>query len=92
MAPPNCMHYIVAGRVQGVFYRASACAEAQRMGLTGWVRNRADGKVEAVACGDAEGLAQFAAWLRRGPPEAEVTEVLSDMCADPGCAGFSIRR
>ncbi len=82
----------MAGRVQGVFYRASACAEAERLGLRGWVRNRPDGRVEAVACGDAEGLAQFAAWLRRGPAEAEVTEVISDACEDPGCAEFSIHR
>jgi acylphosphatase len=88
----RCLHYIVAGRVQGVFYRASACEAAQRLGLTGWVRNRADGRVEAVACGDAEGLSQFAAWLRRGPAEARVTEVQADACDDPGCADFSIRR
>ena len=78
--------------MQGVFYRASACEVAKHLGLRGWVRNRSDGRVEAVACGDAEGLAQFAAWLRRGPAEAEVTEVISDVCADPGCAEFSIRR
>ena len=92
MGQSSCMHYIVMGRVQGVFYRASAVATAQRLGLAGWVRNRSDDSVEAVACGDAEGLAQFAAWLRRGPPEAEVTEVKAEVCADPGCAGFSIRR
>ncbi len=78
--------------MQGVFYRASACEVAKRLGLRGWVRNRSDGRVEAVACGDAEGLMQFAAWLQRGPAEAKVTEVMSDVCEDPGCAEFSIRR
>ena len=86
------MQYIVAGRVQGVFYRASACEVAKCLGLTGWVRNLADGKVEAVACGDTEGLTQFAAWLRRGPAEAKVTEVKSNVCENPGVADFSIRR
>ncbi len=78
--------------MQGVFYRASACEVAKRLGLRGWVRNRSDGRVEAVACGDVEGLMQFAAWLQRGPAEARVTEVMSDVCEDPGCAEFSIRR
>lgn len=87
-----CRRYLVAGRVQGVFYRASACAEAERLGLRGWVRNLSDGRVEAVACGDAEGHTQFAAWLWRGPEEAKVTQVLSEVCEDPGCVGFSTRR
>jgi acylphosphatase len=87
-----CVHYNVAGRVQGVFYRASACEVAQRLGLTGWVRNLPDGEVEAVACGDAATLAQFAAWLRRGPEEALVTEVKSKACEDMGYVGFAIRR
>lgn len=87
----QCRHYIVAGRVQGVFYRATACKVAQRLGLTGWVRNLADGRVETVACGDVDSLAQFAAWLRRGPAEAQVTEVKSEIGEDPGCADFSIR-
>lgn len=92
MVSRSCMHYVVAGRVQGVFYRASACEVATRLGLTGWVRNLADGKVEAVACGDADRLAQFTAWLRRGPAEAKVLEVKSNVCEDSGCADFSIRR
>ena len=88
----RCLHYIVTGRVQGVYYRASACEAAQRLGLTGWVRNRADGRVEAVACGEDEALAQFAAWLRRGPAQANVTEVQTGACEDPGCADFIVRR
>ena len=88
----HCRHYIVAGRVQGVFYRASACEVAKRLGLSGWVRNRPDGDVEAIACGDVDSLTQFAAWLRRGPAEAEVSAVTSDECEAPGCTDFSVRQ
>ena len=87
----RCMHYIVTGRVQGVFFRASASETAQRLGLTGWVRNRSDGNVEAVACGDAKALEQFVAWLRRGPLDARVTEVKSEEWEDPGCTDFGVR-
>ena len=92
MTAPVCMHYIVAGRVQGVFYRASACAVAKRLGLAGWVRNLPDGRVEAVACGDTEGLTQFAAWLWQGPAQAEVTQVAQAPVEDTCCSDFVIRR
>lgn len=67
--------YRVEGRVQGVYFRASAHAEATRLGLTGWVRNLPDGAVEAVACGTPGQLAAFEAWLWRGPARAKVTHV-----------------
>jgi len=67
--------YLIAGRVQGVFYRASARAEALRLGLTGWVRNLPDGRVEAWAMGPEDTLGAFETWLRRGPPRARVMEV-----------------
>ncbi len=75
MTSADCRHYLVSGRVQGVFYRASAQAEGQRLGLDGWVRNLADGRVEAVACGDAEMLERFESWLRQGPTFARVSAV-----------------
>lgn len=70
-----CRRYRIAGLVQGVYYRASARAEAARLGVTGWVSNLPDGRVEVTACGTAEQLAVFEAWLRRGPPRAAVREV-----------------
>ncbi|RTZ60280.1 MAG: acylphosphatase [Gammaproteobacteria bacterium] len=73
MTSADCRHYLVSGRVQGVFYRASAQAEGERLGLDGWVRNLPDGRVEAVACGDAEMLERFESWLRKGPAFARVT-------------------
>ena len=65
----------VTGRVQGVGFRWSAIHEARRLGLRGRVRNAADGSVEVEAAGSAGALAEFLAWLSRGPPGAWVTGV-----------------
>jgi acylphosphatase len=66
----------IEGLVQGVGYRAAMQDRAQRLGVTGWVRNRRDGSVEAVAQGSAETLERFVAWARQGPSAARVTSVL----------------
>jgi acylphosphatase len=66
---------VVRGYVQGVGYRIFALREAQRLGLTGWTRNRPDGAVEVVAEGEEEALRQYLARLERGPSEAEVAHV-----------------
>lgn len=71
----------VVGMVQGVGYRYALEREASRLGLTGWVRNRRDGSVEAIAQGPAESLDALAAWARRGPPAARVTEVTATPAA-----------
>lgn len=70
-----CRHYHVFGRVQGVWYRGSARDQAQRLGLSGWVRNCADGSVEIVACGSPEALEKFKSWLHEGPSAARVERV-----------------
>jgi acylphosphatase len=62
----------IFGHVQGVFYRNWAVAEARALGLKGWIRNRTDGSVEALAFGAAEAVEAFIATCREGPPAASV--------------------
>jgi acylphosphatase len=66
---------LVTGRVQGVFYRASAQEEGLRLGLAGEVRNLPDGSVEAIVEGERRVVDEFTAWCRRGPPAARVEGV-----------------
>jgi acylphosphatase len=73
--PPVSRHFTITGSVQGVGYRWSMVAEATRLGLDGWVRNRRDGSVEALARGDETALALLAEWTRRGPAGAVVQAV-----------------
>lgn len=66
---------IVEGRVQGVFFRHHTYEMAFRLGVKGWVKNRRDGRVEAVFEGDQERVDQMIQWCHRGPSEAQVTKV-----------------
>jgi acylphosphatase len=70
-----CKKCLVGGRVQGVFYRATAARRAQELGLTGYARNLADGRVEVLACGDAQAVKAFVSWLWIGSSAAKVTSV-----------------
>lgn len=74
-------HLLITGLVQGVGYRYSMAREAQRWGVTGWVRNRAEGSVEAVIEGEPEALAAMINWARRGPSGAEVEHVAVELAA-----------
>lgn len=76
MADNLCKHYWVSGKVQGVWFRVSTKKEADKLGVTGWVRNVADGRVEVLACGTALQLMQLETWLRQGPDLARVDELL----------------
>jgi len=67
--------YIVRGKVQGVWFRASTRDVALRLGLAGHARNLADGGVEVFAAGDADAIARLQAWLHEGPPLARVDAV-----------------
>jgi acylphosphatase len=74
----------VAGRVQGVGFRFHTEREARRQGITGWVRNRADGTVELVAEGPRDALERLLAWCRQGPPQARVARVETHWSAASG--------
>jgi acylphosphatase len=73
----------ISGLVQGVGFRYSMVEEARVLGLSGWVRNRRDGTVEAVVDGPPEAVNAILAWARRGPPGARVTDVqIADVPGD----------
>ncbi len=69
------IHLVVRGRVQGVYFRASAQREARRLGLTGWVKNRNDNAVELVAEGEEDQVKDFLSWAQHGPSSARVDKV-----------------
>ncbi len=83
--------FLVGGRVQGVFFRASTRDQALRLGLRGYARNLADGRVEVLAIGPVDALEQLAAWLQHGPPLAQVESLLRlEADVDDASAGFEI--
>ncbi len=83
-----CVRCLVAGRVQGVFFRASIRNLAERLGISGSARNLPDGRVEVVACGRPEAVVQLREWLRKGPPGARVTGLSCELLPDLGSQGF----
>ncbi|HED16618.1 MAG TPA: acylphosphatase [Gammaproteobacteria bacterium] len=86
-----CRLCVVSGRVQGVFFRASARAEAGRLGVQGWVRNETDGTVRLLVCGDSEVVDQLCSWLNTGPATARVTGVSCESRPyDESLSGFRI--
>ena len=67
-----CRRFMVSGKVQGVFFRASTARQAEQLQLRGWAKNLPDGRVEVLALGSAAAVGQLADWLRQGPPRARV--------------------
>lgn len=84
-----CVRCTVAGQVQGVFFRASTREEALGLGLTGHVHNLPDGRVEVTACGEPEAIGRLREWLRRGPPQAQVTGIACETIAYSPMQGFT---
>lgn len=81
---------VIAGRVQGVGFRHWMAAQARRMGVAGWVSNRADGKVEALVDGPADAVEELLRACRRGPTGAEVREIEEELAEPVESPGFSI--
>jgi len=86
-----CMHLVVSGRVQGVWFRRFTQEQARSNGVTGWVRNLADGRVEAMLCGEERAVRHVEAWLNRGPDSASVTSVDARDVPLERFEGFEIR-
>ncbi len=85
-------HVYVAGQVQGVFFRDSTREKAEQLGLTGWVKNLPDGRVEALFEGPSERIREMIRWCEKGPPHAEVENVDSQFEVSEGdLTSFEVR-
>lgn len=92
MPERSCLHILVDGVVQGVGFRYFTERTARRYGLSGWVRNLPDGRVEVEVEGEAGVLNAFLGDVRRGPPHARVTDVRVDRRSPTGqVEGFEVR-
>lgn len=87
----DATHVTITGRVQGVWFRGWTVEQARSLGLSGWVRNRRDGSVEAVFSGDAATVREMIVRCNQGPPAARVDEVRSHACDDPNLSSFEAR-
>ncbi|MBS99489.1 MAG: acylphosphatase [Oceanospirillaceae bacterium] len=85
-----CMHLVISGRVQGVWFRRFTQEQAQANNVSGWVRNLSDGRVEALLCGDERSVRHVEAWLNRGPELANVTHVAADPRPYEPFSGFDV--
>lgn len=87
-----CKHYVISGRVQGVFFRQGTLEQAKELNLTGWVRNLNNGDVECLVCGDSEAVDNMEQWLKQGPPAAQVQQLKSKSLAWEKHDSFEIKR
>ncbi len=85
------LHIIIKGKVQGVFYRDSAKKQADKLGLTGWIANTADGNVEITVSGNNHELDQFIQWCKLGSDKSEVENVNFETIDDIHFSKFSIK-
>ncbi len=85
-----CYRCLIGGQVQGVFFRAATREQAMRLGLTGYARNLADGRVEVVVAGEIAAVAQLRDWLRTGPTMARVTGLVYEPLDYQPHSGFMI--
>ena len=87
-----CKKCVVGGRVQGVFYRATAAHRARELGVRGYARNLPDGRVEVLACGDEPSVSTFVEWLWTGSSASRVTSVeVSDAALEAASVRLGFR-
>ena len=86
----NAKRLVIAGRVQGVGYRVWMAQKARALGLSGWVRNRGDGQVEALIAGDVAAVEELSRACRRGPRLAEVVSIDEELAEPPEEPGFHL--
>jgi len=86
------VHLLIKGRVQGVFFRATAKDVADRLGVKGWIKNTPDDEVEAIASGSDDAVQQFIKWCHQGPPKALVTNVVVSKKEEATFKDFSVMR
>ena len=86
------IHLLIKGKVQGVFYRATAKKIANKFNLTGWIKNTKDDDVEAIITGDEDKLQEFINWCKKGPEKAYVEEVIVTKLKDIMFTNFEIIR
>ena len=86
------VHLIIKGRVQGVFYRASAKNVAEEIGVTGWIKNTEEGNVEAMVTGSENQLRKFIEWCKVGPRKAIVTDVVVSNKEEGDFTSFEVIR
>jgi acylphosphatase len=84
----NAKRLVISGRVQGVGFRAWMAEKAGALGVSGWVRNRVDGTIEALVAGDVAAVEELARLCRRGPRMAEVVSIDEEMADPPDQPGF----
>jgi len=88
----STVHVVISGRVQGVWFRANTKQKAEQLGVTGWVKNTADGKVEAIFEGDKKHIQEMIDWCHQGPPSAQIEQVeITEQSLSNGFDGFSIK-
>ncbi len=86
------VHLVIKGKVQGVYYRASAKEKAKELGIKGWVKNTPAGNVEVMAAGNKDQLIIFIEWCRQGPKHAAVSDVVVTNGEQENFVEFSIKK
>jgi len=86
----HCLRITISGQVQGVGFRYYTKLQADKLGITGWVRNLDDGRVETCICGSEDQLTRMQTWLKHGPESAKITHFDNHSCDCKPLEGFRI--